>query len=49
MMKEISDLKLKVSYYQTKCEKNSEREYNIQTTLAEAFSETLVKEKTKKF
>lgn len=49
MLKEISELKLKVSYYQTKCEKGSAREYGIQSTMAEAFAETLVKEKSKKW
>ena len=46
---QVSTLKMKLAYFQKKSERASEREYQIQSTLAETFSEEIVKEKTKEF
>ena len=47
--KEVSEQNLKIAFLETKCSKFNEREYNVQSTLAEAFAENIVKEKTKDF
>ena len=44
---QVSTLKMKLAYFQEKSERASEREYQIQSSLAETFSEEIVKEKTK--